>query len=167
MKKISFAFVLAFLLLCLCRCAKPVEHVHSDNQGSVCPVFNREKSSTTYQITLPIGHSSKQCSGCVRLKNGTYIHIDCQGWGSECTVSANVSLTGSSSNLTAVTTDTFGLTDQSLFNMPDRSLYSGKDEKGNDLWLNIPAQLAVRDDSTLQFTFSGLFYTSSQYYRNN
>ena len=100
------------------------------------------------------------------MKDNTYIHIDCQGSGNECTVSTNVILSDNSSYISAVTTDTFGLTDQSFFNMPARSLYS-EDEKGQPVYLNIPAQLVYRDSTTLQFTFTGLYYTESPDYTND
>jgi hypothetical protein len=48
--------------------------------------------------------------------------------------------------------------------MPARSLSTG--EGGSTAYLNIPAQLVERDTTTLQFTFTGLFYTDKPAYNN-
>lgn len=165
MKKIVFAYLSALLLFCFSQCAKPVEHATLVSQGCISPVFSNGKSMV-YQMTMNVGHSGKNCPGCIKMKDNTYIHIDCQGRGNECTVSSNVVLSGNSYNLIAVTTDTFGLTDQSLFNMPDRSLLT-EDEKGQPVYLNIPAQLVYRDSITLQFTLNGLYYSASAAYDND
>ena len=164
MKKIGIAYLSALLLFCFSQCAKPVERATQVSQGSVYPVFNNGKSMS-YQMTFSVGHSGKNCSGCVKLGNGMCVHIDCQGLGTECTVSTNVVLSENNSYYTAVTTDTFGLTDQSLFNMPARSLLT-EDERGLPVYLNIPAQLVYRDSSTLQFTFTGLYYSENAAYGN-
>lgn len=165
MKKIVLAYLSALLLCCFSQCAKPVELSTQISQGSIYPVFSNGKDMT-YQMTMYIGHSGKNCPGCVEWKKGHFVHVDCQGRGYECSVSANVVLSGNSYNFTAVTTDTFGLTDQSFFNMPDRSLLT-EDEKGLPVYLNIPAQLVYRDSSTLQFTFTGLYYSNSPVYDND
>lgn len=165
MKKIGITYLLALLLFCFCQCAKQVEQVNQFKQGSIYPVLDNGKN-ITYQMTVYVGHSGKMCHGCIRMKDNTYTHIDCQGWGTECTVSATVILSENNSYFTAVTTDTFGLTDQSLFNMPDRSLLT-EDEKGQPVYLNIPAQLVYRDSITLQFTLNGLYYSASAAYDND
>lgn len=165
MKKIGIAYLLALLLFCFSQCAKQVEQVNQFNQGSMYPVLNNGKG-ITYQMTFYVGHSGKMCQGCIRMKDNTLTHLDCQGWGTECAASATVVLSGNSNYFTAVTTDTFGLTDQSLFNMPDRSLLT-EDEKGQPVYLNIPAQLIYRDSTTLQFTLNGLYYSASAAYDND
>jgi len=68
--------------------------------------------------------------------------------------------------ITATTTDTFGLTTEDFFNMPDRSL-SYTDENNNRVYLNIPEQLVFRDTATQQFTFTGLFFTTVPEYTND
>jgi hypothetical protein len=50
--------------------------------------------------------------------------------------------------------------------MPDRSL-NYTDENNNRVFLNVPAQLVFRDSVTRQFTFTGLFITSTPAYSNN
>lgn len=114
---------------------------------------------------MDIGHDGKKCPGCMYM-NGRLFHQDCQGSGNVCRVSSRLTLYPGGSSMNAVTTDTFGLTDQSFFNMPARSLYT-EDEKGQPVYLNIPAQLVYRDSTTLQFTFTGLYYTNSPDYTND
>ena len=63
-------------------------------------------------------------------------------------------------------TDTFGLTSADFFLMPDRSL-SYTDENNNRIFLNIPEQLVYRDTTTLQFTFTGLFFSTTAAYNND
>ena len=83
-----------------------------------------------------------------------------------CLTSAAVSLNQVGADLTATTTDTFGLTSEDFFNMPDRSL-NYTDENNNRIFLNIPAQLVCRDTATKQFTFTGLFFSNTAAYTND
>ena len=89
------------------------------------------------------------------------------GAGDECAYTFAVQLQQIGTAVTATTTDTFDLTSEDFFLMPDRSLYYGKDEKGNDIFLNIPEQMVYRDTATLQFTFTGLFFSETAAYSNN
>jgi hypothetical protein len=41
------------------------------------------------------------------------------------------------------------------------------DDKGNPIYLNIPSQMVYRDSTTLQFTFTGLFFSTSPVYEND
>ena len=66
----------------------------------------------------------------------------------------------------ATTTDTFGLTTEDFFLMPDRSL-NYTDENNNRIFLNIPEQLLFRDSTTQQFTFTGLFFSDGPVYSND
>ena len=80
--------------------------------------------------------------------------------------SSNMTLQSFNGEITATTTDTFGLTTEDFFNMPDRSL-SYTDENNNRVYLNIPEQLVFRDTATQQFTFTGLFFTTVPEYTND
>ena len=128
-------------------------------------INHESKTALNYIIVSDMGHEASSCNGCILL-NGRLVHRDCQGQGNACRVSANVTLYNNGATSYAVTTDTFGLTDQNYFNMPARSL-SAEDEKGQPVFLNIPAQLVYRDSTTLQFTLNGLFYSSSAAYSND
>ena len=89
------------------------------------------------------------------------------GPGSYCSKSVAVVLNEVGSDITATTTDTFGLTSEDFFLMPDRSLYYETDVNNNRIYLNIPGQLVYRDRTTLQFTFTGLSFTVGPVYSNN
>jgi hypothetical protein len=88
------------------------------------------------------------------------------GYGHYCRAVAQVTLNVSGTDITATTTDTFGLTSEDFFNMPDRSL-NYTDENNNRMYLNIPEQLVFRDSVTKQFTFTGLFFTTVPEYTND
>ena len=90
--------------------------------------WNDAKTNQECSLVTDIGHDAKNCSGCI-LINGQWLHVNCQGRGNVCRVSSRLTLYPGGSSMYAVTTDTFGLTDQSFFNMPARSLYT-EDEKG-------------------------------------
>lgn len=163
-----YLVLIAFLMLSLVAmsCQKEKEaHFSSSQTNYMVSVQNNSKTAQEYNLVTDIGHDGKNCDGCV-LKGGNWFHVDCQGYGNYCQVSANVTLYVGGSDIYAVTTDTFGLTDQDFFNMPARSLLT-EDDKGWPVYLNIPAQLVYRDSSTLQFTFTGLYYTPSAAYIND
>ena len=93
-------------------------------------------------------------------------HLDCQGYGTHCAMSATLNVVSVGVNqFVGTTQDSTDLTGEEFFNMPDRSLYLGMDG-GKPLWLNIPAQLSIRDSVTRVFTFNGLYYSGKQVYQN-
>lgn len=123
------------------------------------------KTAPTVLMLVRIGHDARNCNGCV-MHDGHLVHIDCMGQGHYCAISSSVILDQIGTDITATTTDTFGLTSEDFFLMPDRSL-NYTDENNNRLFLNIPEQLVYRDNSTQQFTFTGLFFSSTAAYSNN
>ena len=98
--------------------------------------------------------------------DGHIFHVDCMGNGNYCATIAAVQLQQIGTAVTATTTDTFDLTSEDFFLMPDRSLEC-VDEKENRIFLNIPEQMVYRDTTTLQFTFTGLFFSETAEYSNN
>ena len=88
------------------------------------------------------------------------------GEGNYCASSAAVQLQQAGSTINATTTDTFDLTSENFFLMPNRSL-DYVDEKNNHYYLNIPAQMVYRDSTTLQFTFTGLYFSEGPAYEND
>ena len=166
--KIYSSVVFFVFLFFIMGCQKEHEKEVSMSQPKSNYIIVNDNDSKTVQnciISANIGHDGKNCPGCI-LINGRLRHQDCQGQGHVCNVSANVTLYNNGATSYAVTTDTFGLTDQAFFNMPDRSLFVGYDDKNNEMWLNIPAQLVYRDSTTQQFTFTGLYYSNAQVYEN-
>ena len=85
------------------------------------------------------------------------------GEGNICRQATSVVLNQIGTAVTATTTDTFGLSSEDFFLMPDRSL-EYVDEKGNHIFLNIPSQMVYRDTATLQFTFTGLSFSNTALY---
>ena len=168
MKKHFFPFnksllgLFLLLMLFLPSCQKQIEPEVPDNR--IINVSSDDKTGGNYLLVCFLGHDGSKCPGCV-LRDGQLIHVNCQGAGSACATSSSVTLQQVGTVITATTTDTFGLTNQNFFNMPARSLSTG--ESGNNAYLNIPAQLVERDTTTLQFTFTGLFYTGKPAYDNN
>ena len=71
-----------------------------------------------------------------------------------------------STPFSAVVDTLWDVTSEDYYNMPDRSL-NYTDENNNRMFLNIPEQLVFRDSATRQFTFTGLFITSTPAYSNN
>ena len=124
-----------------------------------------KESEGPYLLSTDLGHDGKTCPGCA-LENGKWVHKECMGYGHYCRAVAQVSLNVSGTDITATTTDTFGLTSEDFFVMPDRSL-NYTDENNNRIFLNIPAQQVYRDSVTQQFTFTGLFFSEAAVYTNN
>ena len=121
------------------------------------------RAGSNYTLFLYSGHSGDKCSGCIYY-NGRFIHRDCQGAGNACVLSSSVMLQQVGTTITAMTTDTFGLTSEDFFYMPARSLFCPT--IGPEHYLNIPAQVVYRDSAKLQFTFTGLFYSETPAYNN-
>ncbi len=99
------------------------------------------------------------------MMDGHPIHVNCMGAGDECANMVAVQLQQIGTAVTATTTDTFDLTTEDFFLMPDRSL-NYTDENNNRIFLNIPGQMVYRDTTTLQFTFTGLFFSEGPAYSN-
>lgn len=138
-------------------------HTMASTKDRLIPVESSTKESNQYVMFCNVGHDGTNCKGCVML-DGQLLHVDCQGNGTVCRKSSSIALSyDASNNLTASTLDTFGLTNLDIFNMPARSLSLEIDE-GVYSYLNIPSQLVYRDTTTLQFTFTGLSFTSKPLY---
>ena len=166
MKKALTLTLLAALLLYACEKedTQTVTHEQSLNRVIALPDDGKTGNSTAL-LAMAIGHSSNDCKGCIMM-NGHVFHIDCMGNGNYCATIAAVQLQQIGTAVTATTTDTFDLTSEDFFLMPDRSL-NYTDEKGGRIFLNIPEQMVYRDTATQQFTFTGLFFSETAAYSNN
>ena len=166
MKKLLTFTLLAALLLGACEKEENQTATQGQTLNRVILLPDKEKTGApSIILALTMGHSSKDCKGCIMI-DGHIFHVDCMGNGNYCATIAAVQLQQIGTAVTATTTDTFDLTSEDFFLMPDRSLYCGKDEKGNDIYLNIPEQQVNRDSVTLQFTFMGLFFSETAAYSN-
>ena len=154
--------ILILLSLWTFSCQKEEESTPTTlNEATIA---NLTKGMQNGILTVRVGHSAKECNGCVNI-GGQIIHTDCQGAGTLCEVTSQVAIADSGLFVSAVTTDTFGLTTLDYFNMPARSL--AVEDENEKYYLNIPAQMLYRDSKTLQFTLTGLFYSAEAYYENN
>ena len=166
MKKALTLTLIAALLLYACEKedTQTVTHEQSLNRVIALPDDGKTGNSTAL-LAMAIGHRINDCKGCIMM-NGHVFHIDCMGNGNYCATIAAVQLQQIGTDVTATTTDTFDLTSEDFFLMPDRSL-NYTDEKGRRIFLNIPGQMVYRDTATLQFTFTGLFFSETAAYSNN
>jgi len=166
MKKALTLTLLAALLLYACEKedTQTVTYEQSLNRVIALPDDGKTGNSTAL-LAMAIGHSSNDCKGCIMM-NGHVFHIDCMGNGNYCATIAAVQLQQIGTDVTATTTDTFDLTSEDFFLMPNRSL-NYTDEKGNRIFLNIPEQMVYRDTTSLQFTFTGLSFSETAAYSNN
>ena len=163
LKKGKTHFLLLLVLtLGVISCQK--EEVDVVNTLNEVTIANPAKGKQTGTITIKVGHSAKECNGCIPVGD-KLVHVDCQGAGTLCEVTSQVAIADSGLFVSAVTTDTFGLTTLDYFNMPARSL--AVEDENEKYYLNIPAQMLYRDSKTLQFTLTGLFYSAEAYYENN
>lgn len=157
--------LLAALLLGACEKVENQTATQEQTLNRVVALYGNAKTgNSTHLFAMSMGHNSKDCKGCVMI-NGHAVHVNCMGSGRECANIAAVQLQQIGTAVTATTTDTFDLTSEDFFLMPDRSL-NYTDEKGNRIFLNIPGQMAYRDTTSLQFTFTGLFFSEAAAYSN-
>jgi len=166
MKNVLTLTLLAIALL-FCSCVKEGTPVATQEQSPnrVITIPGNGKTSGSTILQMRIGHNGKNCSGCV-MYNGRLVHVNCMGDGNYCGASVSVQLQQIGTAITATTTDTFDLTSEDFFLMPDRSL-NYRDEIGNPVFLNIPEQMVYRDTATQQFTFTGLFISDDVVYTND
>lgn len=165
MKKVFALTLLAAILFGSCEKEGVRTAVPDPSLNSIVELPNDgKKESSTFLLATHMGHSSSSCNGCAMI-NGQSIHINCMGHGNLCEVAATVHLQQVGSAISITTTDTFNLTSGNFFLMPNRSL-DYMDQSGLHTYLNIPGQLVYRDTTTLQFTFTGLFFSSKPAYGN-
>ena len=167
MKKNKIVFGVLLALLSLASCQKN----GSDNPqplspNRVIPIHTTDaKTAGQYWLSSEIGHDGKDCPGGV-MYYGKRIHRDCMHHGDYCRFVARVTLDTVGTDIFATTLDTFDLTSEDFFMMPNRSL-NYTDENNNRMYLNIPEQLMLRDTATQQFTFTGLFFSNTAAYTND
>lgn len=165
-KTFLFVFLLAmFVFSCqhedLKESVNPIPPDHAYLLSDSC------RTGNMYQLSMYVGHTSAECQGCV-LRNGKLIHVDCMGRGDQCAASAVVSLEiQADSTYNAVVEDITDLTNEDFFLMPARSLCIVAVYGGKSTYLNIPGQMVYRDTATLQFTFTGLYFSEGPAYEND
>ncbi len=163
MKKIGITLCVALAALII-GCQQKEEFPITFERNRLIAEKTDGKTSNSYVLFVLVGHDAKGCPGCTQV-GGKLVHVPCHSHGSVCRKSSNITLQTNGFDLTATTTDTFGLTSEDFFVMPDRSL-NYTDENNNRIFLNIPAQQVYRDSVTQQFTFTGLFFSNTAAYSN-
>ena len=161
-KTLTLTVFATILLLCACEKENKNAEMCQSSPNRVVVIPSDGKTTPTTMLVTQIGHDGKNCPGCV-LYGGKMIHLDCMGDGHYCMLATSVHIQQIGPAVTATTTDTFDLTSEDFFLMPDRSL-DYEDEKGNHIFLNIPGQMVYRDTATQQFTFTGLSFSETALY---
>jgi hypothetical protein len=161
---ITIAFL--FLILCFaCEKHEKIETAELQILNSAQPISNsNSKGKSYYGISAQVGHSGSTCPGCVNT-GGNCVHVDCQGTGTACSVSAVMEISDSGEiNFYYGTIDEPNeLTYEETFLMPNRSLYI---IGSNGKFLNIPEQIAYRDEKTGAFVFYDIFFSDAQVFIN-
>ena len=161
-------FITGMVIMFTSACSKKIQRENYDSNVAIRLESSSKSFSSDYNITVYCGHDKSSCNNACITINGVPAHFSCQGYGNQCNVNFSIRTNlVSSNNYTATTLDSTALTNEDFFNMPSRSLFVEYDEKNNEVWLNIPAQLVFRDSVSHQFTFTGLYYSNSQIYANN
>jgi len=158
-----FAFAILFF-----ACEKKEKNISNTDifyPNKAEPIQSDSKQVFGYKISLQVGHSGANCPGCV-TQGGNPTHIPCQGAGTACGQSATLYLYtdgDSSDSFFAINPEKWELTDGNFFLMPDRSLYI---IGTNGEFLNIPEQVAYRDEETGFFIFYEIFFSDYQAFVN-
>lgn len=158
MRKVYLIIAVALLLIQSCGKADDNRANRSNLNNCLVPLETNTKKPV-YLMAITIGHLASDCGGrCVTI-DGIQCHVDCMGYGNVCRRAASVILNQTGTSISAITTDTFGLTSEDFFLMSARSL-DYVDDKGVHSFLNIPSQTLFRDTTTQQFTFTGLYFSN-------
>jgi hypothetical protein len=174
MKKLQFSGFMATLLLAFIffSCSK------NETASSSDPLSNNEnddlkrneatwvssdpsKGLPQIKIKIFLGHTVNDCGGtCVKIF-GVPMHIDCRGFGNVCNhiVSALLSDQGGMYILTLTDPDALGAFLD--FDFPDRSLFITNPLNSNELWLNIPEQLLIKDEEEDVFVIHNIWFSEN------
>lgn len=180
MKKQQFLVIICLISLWLASCVKENDGVNTKvkqtDKSAKAQLLKRLKTNSyagTYLLTSSIGHKSSECGGRCKYLNGTWQHVSCQGYGSECSMRASVNI---SKAIPDDTTDNFytaiGINDyepieESDFSMPARSFYIEDENLENGyIWLNIPEQVLQRDEESNQFVYKDISFTAEPLFDN-
>lgn len=91
MKKINLFFLILILLsLWTFSCQK--EEGNAPIASNEATIANLTKEMQNGILTIRVGHSAKNCKGCVLDENGQNVHIECSGYGTLCEITARVSI---------------------------------------------------------------------------
>ena len=170
-KKITLVFMTAVIMMAGCNKVSYTNGVvpKPDNYATVGNSITKDDGKPI-EITYRVGHTIEECNGGCIWGNGVPGHADCQGWGDACLVTIRIWPIGGQpkgGTFSALVDTVWSLTSEDFFNMPNRSLTVLDAPSENETYLNIPEQLVFRDSVTHQFTFTGLFFSTTPEFNNN
>lgn len=129
--------------------------------------------SGSYSLFSKVGHTANSCNNSCVMLGGKRGHINCQGPGNLCNLSASISVTNTDpENPENILYNAIGLfdyepTDDTTFFMPDRSYYIEDDNFENGyIYLNIPTQILNRDAASNQFLYYNITFTEAALFDN-
>jgi|GEM_PF-2194560 len=109
------------------------------------------------KIKISVGHTVGDCGNkCVKVF-GEYGHIDCRGFGNVCNHTITAQLVNGGTTLILTDPDVFGAFLD--FDFPDRSLFITNPQNSDELWLNIPEQLLIKDDEEDVFIIHNIWFS--------
>jgi len=177
MKKIQFSYLLvAFMFTTTFFACNKSEVKSKDfpeienqkrNEATWIPEEKAKKGFMAW-IKIYIGHTAEQCGGtCVKIF-WEYMHLNCRGFGNICEQLKKVYI--EESDIPGEYLLTFeerdALCEELEFQFPDRSLYITNPLRNNELWMNIPEQIAVRSDVNEPFTLYNVWFSEEQELEN-
>lgn len=181
MKKSSVIFVMICLIgLWLVSCVKENDGINTNvkqtDKSATAQLLKRLKTNSfagTYLLAAKVGHKSSVCNNSCICVNGKRVHLNCQGYGSECSLRASVNVSkvipddNSDIYYTAMGINDYEPIEDSTFNMPARSFYIEDENLENGfVWLNIPEQVLLRDDETNLFVYKDITFTAEPLFEN-
>ena len=173
MKKLHFCLLVTFVFTFIFfSCSK------NETASSSDPLSNNEnddlkrneatwvssdpsKGLPQIKIKIFIGHTVNDCGGtCVKIF-GVPGHIDCRGFGNACDRTGTAQLSSQGGTITLTFTDPDALGAFLDFDFPDRSLFITNPLNSNELWLNIPEQLLIKDSEEDVFVIHDLWFSEN------
>ncbi|MCL2312376.1 MAG: hypothetical protein FWC41_07810 [Firmicutes bacterium] len=173
MKKMQLSyFLVAFMLtIFLFSCSKgevkPKGEPEVDNQkrNEVTWISKQDGSKGWLAfLKILVGHTADQCGGtCVKLF-WEYMHIDCRGFGNVCELQKKARLveTDIPGEYLIIFEETDALGDDLEYPFPDRSLFITNPLNSNELWMNVPEQVATRDSVSVPFILYDVWFSEEQ-----
>lgn len=126
-------------------------------------IYSHDDSKFLYlKMQISIGHTSNQCGNkCVKIF-GQPGHIDCRGFGNVCSKIVDVHYSMEpNGDLRLILCDTAVFGESLDMLLPDRTLFITNPQNNNELWLNIPEQLLIRDSESVPFVIHDIWFSEN------
>jgi hypothetical protein len=150
-------FVLAFIISCDKSEGSSTSDLNTNtensdlkqNEATWISSNDNSKESSLIRIKIFLGHTAADCgNACVKIF-GEPVHLDCRGTGNVCNHNVTVRVSEETTNgefmLTLTDEDAFG--DFEIFPFPNRTLRITNPQNNSELWLNIPEQTLLKNNS--------------------